>query len=310
MPSTVYKKIFVDKWPSEVGGVLLALLNIMMFIYAGPIGATTAVIAEWGKWTYKITSLHMLIPWQVLPSSKYFPQSILYIGLMSGVFLSALVAGQFSLKREDARGYVQGFIGGALMGVGSFLSGACILGGMYSDIMSLSLNGFVMMGGLLAGAFLGGKFMMWQINRNADAMFSPECCEAGPSKKEDADKKDYRQVQRGIAMFGVVLIGAVIIVDILAGTEFPGTAFISGVLFGIVIQRSAFCFAAAFREIFMTRTTRMMRSLLLSLIIGAVGFSLIKMTGLKPSSAYVFHTASRVLIGGLIFGFGMTITGG
>lgn len=252
----------------------------------------------------------MLIPWQVLQDSRYFPQSILYTGLMSGVLLSALCAGQFSLKREDAGGYFQGFTGGALMGIGSFLSGACILGGLYSDIMALSLNGFVMMAGLLAGACLGGKFMMWQINRKAYALFNPACCQEESAAKEARVKKDHRNVQRGLAVAGVILIGTVISLDILYGTEFPAAAFLSGLLFGIVIQRSAFCFAAAFREIFMTRTTRMMRSLILSLIIGAAGFTLIKMAGLKPSGTYVFQTTWRVLIGGLIFGFGMTITGG
>ncbi len=310
MYSEYYKKIVVDKWPSEVGGVLLALLNTLMFAYSGPLGGTTAVIAEWGRWIYKTTMLNNLIPWQVLPNSRYFPQSMLYIGLMSGVLLSALFAGQFSLKREETGGYIQGFIGGALMGIGSFLAGWCILGGVFSDIMMLSLNGFIMMAGLLAGAFIGGKFVMWQIDKKAMELFSSDCCQTKPASKNDLTKKDYRSIQPKVAMAGAFLILIIFAIDMLIGAEFPTAAFSFGILFGIIIQRSAFCFAAAFREIFMTRTTRMMKSLVISLAVGAVGFTLIKAAGLKPSDSYIFHTSWRILIGGLIFGFGMTITGG
>ncbi|KPK02252.1 MAG: hypothetical protein AMK71_02950 [Nitrospira bacterium SG8_35_4] len=310
MHSRFYTKIFVDKWPSEAGGILLALLNTVLFLYSGPIAATNAVIAEWGRWFYKITSLHMLIPWHVLPVSKYFPESMLYVGLMSGVLLSVLFAGRFSLKREEKGGYVQGFIGGALMGTGSFLAGACILGGMYSDIMSLSLNGFVMMAGLLGGAFIGGKFMMWQISRKAAELFSIDCCGTEPVPKRDGIRENRRHLQPRIAAAGAIILFTVISLDLLVDSGFPVAAFVAGILAGVIIQRSAFCFAAAFREIFMTRTTRMMKSLVLSLLIGVTGFTLIKVAGLKPSESYFFHTSWRVLAGGVIFGFGMTIAGG
>jgi len=304
-----YKKIFVDKWPSEAGAVLLALLNTLLYFYSGPIAATNAVIAEWGRWFYKITSLNTLVPWNVIPLSAYFPQSMMYVGLMCGVFLAAQLAGRFSIKKEETGGYVQGFIGGALMGIGSFLAGACILGGMYSDIMLLSLNGFVMMAGLLGGAFLGGKYMMRQISRKAEALFAADCCSTEASGKDVSGNRQ-RKIQPKIALAGLFIIFIVISLDLVFATGFPTVAFAAGILAGFIFQRSAFCFAAAFREIFMTRTTRMMRSLVLSLVIGVIGFTAIKLAGVKPPASYNFYTSWRVLAGGVIFGFGMTITGG
>lgn len=311
MNSKYYKKIFEEKWPSEVGGIILALLNTAMFIYSGPIATTTAVIADWGRWTYNTAFMNLQSPVHFLQTSRYFPQHILYIGLMAGVFLSALLAKQFSLKKEETGGYIQGFIGGALMGIGSFLAGACILGGLYSSIMMLSLSGFVMMAGLLTGAYIGGKFMMWQIDRQAEKLFSPASSQTIPAPINYIFKKDYRHIQPKIAIAGILLILIIISIDILIGTEFPAAAFVSGILFGIVFQRSAFCFAAAFREIFLTRTTRMMRSLVISMVVGVIGFTIIMMAGIKPIiTPYVFETGLRSLIGGIIFGFGMTITGG
>ncbi|RJQ50174.1 MAG: hypothetical protein C4526_12340 [Nitrospiraceae bacterium] len=309
MPSGFYNKIFEEKWPSEVGGVTLALLNILLFVYSGPIGATNAVIAEWGRWVYKTASMDLQSPVSFLRTSRLFAQSILYIGLMAGVFLSALLAKQFSLKREKVGGYIQGFVGGALMGIGCFIAGWCILGGVYSDIMGLSLDGFVMMSGLLAGAYIGGKFVMWQINRQAEKLFSTDSLlKTGPGT--DVVNKDYRHMQPKIAVVGAVLVLTVVSVDVVIGTEFPAAAFLSGMLFGVIFQRSAFCFAAAFREIFVTRTTRMMRSLIISLAVGVAGFTVIMAIGLKPLNSYVFQTSLRPLLGGAILGFGMTITGG
>ncbi len=310
MLSILYKKIFEEKWPSELGGVLLALLNILLFLHSGPIATTNAVIADWGRWIYNVALLNLQSPVHFLQTSRYFPQSIMYIGLMLGVFLSALFAKQFSLKREKIGGYIQGFIGGALMGIGSFLAGACILGGLFSDIMGLSLSGFVMMAGLLTGAYIGGKFVMWQINRQADNLFRPDSRQITTASKDPVVKKNWRGIQPKIAIVGALLMLAIVSVDKLTGTGFPSAALLSGILFGIVFQRSAFCFAAAFREIFITKTTRMMRSLTISLIIGAAGFSIIMAAGLRPAEVYVFHTSGRFLFGSLIFGFGMTITGG
>ncbi|MBI5097654.1 MAG: YeeE/YedE family protein [Nitrospirae bacterium] len=310
MFSIFYKKIFEEKWPSELGGVLLALLNTLLFLHSGPIAATNAVIADWGRWIYNVALLNLQSPVYFLQTSRYFPQSIMYIGLMLGVFLSALLAKQFSIKRDKTGGYIQGFIGGALMGIGSFLAGACILGGLFSDIMGLSLSGFVMMAGLLAGAYIGGIFVMWQINRQAEKLFNPDHCEVKTASKDYIVKKDYRGIQPKIAITVALLLLAIISIDKLTGTGFPSAALLSGILFGIIFQRSAFCFVAAFREIFLTGTTRMMRSLIISLLIGAAGFSIIMAAGLRPTEVYIFHTSGRLLLGSVIFGFGMTITGG
>jgi hypothetical protein len=310
IPPNLYKKIFEEKWPSELGGVLLALLNTFLFLYSGPIAATNAVIADWGRWIYNIALMKLESPVHFLQTSRYFPQNIIYIGLMLGVFLSALFAKQFSLKREKIGGYIQGFIGGALMGIGSFFAGYCLLGGVFTGIMGLSLSGFVMMAGFLAGAYIGVKFVMWQINRQADNLFSPDPRQIKTESKDFIVKKNWRDIQPKIAIVGALLVLVIVSVDTFIATKFPSAALLSGILFGIIFQRSAFCFVAAFREIFLTGTTRMMRSLIISLLIGASGFSIIMAVGIKPATeAYIFDTSARILLGSLIFGFGMTITG-
>lgn len=93
---------------------------------------------------------------------------------------------------------------------------------------------------------------------------------------------------------------------------------IVGIAFGFVLRDSRFCFAAAFRDPFLIRNTRLMRALLLSLMISSTGFAVIQFRYLKdhPAAGYTdipgiinsvgLHTA----IGAFLFGIGMVMAGG
>ncbi len=96
---------------------------------------------------------------------------------MFGALISAPFSKQFKIRKDSVTGYLMGFAGGALMGIGSFLVGACIFGGFYSSIMSLSLSGFYMMAGLLLGAYLGGRLMIWQAYKEAEKLEFAELCD-------------------------------------------------------------------------------------------------------------------------------------
>lgn len=135
-----------------------------------PLGGIYPAIADWGIWIYRLAGLNITPPWGTLTPPHLSIISILNFGLIFGTLISALLSRQFKLRKDSTAGYIQGFAGGALMGIGSFLVGACIFGGFYSSIMSLSLSGFYMMTGLLTGAFFGGKLMIWQAFREADKM--------------------------------------------------------------------------------------------------------------------------------------------
>ena len=57
-------------------------------------------------------------------------------------------------------------------------------------------------------------------------------------------------------------------------TEFA-MFWVFGLAFGFVLQRARFCFAAAFRDIFLLGHARNMKGLLLGLAVGSVGFALV-----------------------------------
>jgi hypothetical protein len=90
-----------------------------------------------------------------------------------------------------------------------------------------------------------------------------------------------------------------------------------GLAFGFVLQRGRFCFASAFRDLFLLGHGRNMKGVLFGLAIASVGFGLVMsrqvpMTslGIDPPTANVLPIGSHTALGGLLFGVGMVLAGG
>ena len=90
-----------------------------------------------------------------------------------------------------------------------------------------------------------------------------------------------------------------------------------GLAFGFVLQRGRFCFASAFRDIFLLGHARNMKGVLVGLAVGAVGFGVVMSRqvpltslGIYPPSANVLPLGIHTVLGGLLFGVGMVLAGG
>ena len=90
-----------------------------------------------------------------------------------------------------------------------------------------------------------------------------------------------------------------------------------GIAFGFVLQRSRFCFASAFRDIFLLRHGRSMRGVLAGLAVATSGFAVLMSKqvpntalGILPPDANVLPLGWHTVVGGLIFGIGMVVAGG
>ena len=84
-----------------------------------------------------------------------------------------------------------------------------------------------------------------------------------------------------------------------------------GLFIGIVMQRSRFCFVRAFRDPFMTGDAEATKAVVLAVIISVTGFTILKWTDLRSWDVAVqpgFWIGS--LLGGIIFGIGMSFSGG
>jgi uncharacterized protein len=199
---------------------------------------------------------------------------------------------------------IKGTGGGLLMGVGAMLAFGCNVGGFFSAMSALSLSGFGMMLGLGLGAFLGLRYLLWELERHpgwstgAARVYGAPAA-TGPSRQPVA---------------GLVLVIALLALPFLyarQGFHTQGLFLLFGVVFGVIFQRSRFCLVRAFREPFMTGDAEHTRAAALALAVSTLGFAILKFVDLKDKGDWVFPGAGiGALAGGTIFGVGMTLAGG
>ena len=139
--------------------MLAAVTNVFLFAFDRPFTASDGV-RNWGDWACTglrvVKRPDLIAPW-------LYSGSLLNLGVIAGALIAALLSRQFVL-RVPARGELtKGAVGGVLLGAGATLAFGCNIGGFFSAVSALSLSGLGMMIGLGAGAFLGIRYLMWEI---------------------------------------------------------------------------------------------------------------------------------------------------
>lgn len=122
------------------------------------------------------------------------------------------------------------------------------------------------------------------------------------------------QKQNQTYLFTFWLIVAIIIGVCLSSFSSMSAIFWGfGILIGFTLQRSKFCFSAAFRDIILFRIGAMAKGLLVALLISTIGFFVVRLwstgQGLSVPGNYDplgWHT----VVGATFFGIGMVIAGG
>lgn len=87
------------------------------------------------------------------------------------------------------------------------------------------------------------------------------------------------------------------------------SAVLTGLVFGYVIQRGGFCFTRAISNVALMGDAGIMRAYVLALLVAVVGAHLLMAAGLVQIPVRPFRWLANV-IGGLVFGVGMVLSGG
>lgn len=293
-----YSKIFYENWPMWVGGVLIGILSVFVFSWSRPWGVAGG-LRNWGDNLFYLIGLYSQKPQSPLLSSS----SLLTLGLLIGAFMSSLFSKQFAFQRAPLLEIIKGAVGGILMGIGASMAGGCNVGGFFSATSALSLSGLLMMAGLIVGANLGLRYLYWELEHIPSA--------GGGSVSTSKQGKSLKDVEPYIGVIVLILILAWLYYYSVQGLTRLGGLLFFGICFGVVIQRTRFCFVRCFREPFMTGEATAPMAMAIAVIISVIGFGIIKYTGLRPEHIYVVDAVwFGSLIGGLIFGIGMVIAGG
>ena len=90
-----------------------------------------------------------------------------------------------------------------------------------------------------------------------------------------------------------------------------------GMAAGFTLQRSRFCFASAFRDLFLFGSGRILKGVLLGLGLCTIGFAINMYNevpfpgfGVVPAEANILPVGISTIVAGLLFGFGMVLAGG
>ena len=294
-----YYVLFGKQWAAWVAGILLAVSNILLFAYEKPWSAADGV-RNWGDWVFN--SLGLADTFIISP--YLYSTSLLNFGVIAGAFAAALLAGQFRIQGASAFELLKGLVGGTLMGIGAGLAFGCNIGGFFSATSALSMSGFTMMAGLMIGVYIGLRLLILEVNHL-------DFASSAPAGKTTGDGMLTRNIQQKLGI--LVLVCGLVIATVYDGFDYSVRAgfLLFGLIIGVVMQRSRFCFVKAFREPFLTGDGEMTKAVILAIVIGVLGFSILKWTDLKDWDAQVasaFWLGS--LLGGTIFGIGMSLSGG
>jgi uncharacterized membrane protein YedE/YeeE len=295
-----YEAMFRHPWPVWGAAVLVATVNVFLFAFDRPWTASDGM-RNWGDWA--LTGLGVLQRPDLLPPWLY-SGSLLNLGVLLGGLVAALLSAEFAIRVPPAGELAKGAVGGLFMGTGAVLAFGCNIGGFFSATSALSLAGLGMMIGLGAGAFLAIRYLVWELAHRPG-------WSSGRSRVWGAARAQRASPQPVAGAILAVLLLALALGYGRAGYAAQGIFLLFGVAFGVIFQRSRFCLVRAFREPFLTGNAEHTRAAALALIISTLGFAILKFTDLKDPSEWVFAAAGvGSLVGGLLFGAGMTLAGG
>jgi len=303
----LYRTFFSKHWPVWVGGLILGLLNVFLFMIKSPWGGSGGY-NNWGENVYD--SMGLLGLENVTPIGDSF-YGMLNILIILGALAGALLAKEFALRIPPVGELIKGFIGGGLMAIGAKMGIGCTIGGFFSGIPALSGGAILLTVGLFLGTIVALKYLMWE-------MEALPGISTGKSKTLLAASKDGGSWQKWLGL--VVTILVFVMAYFYSKTNMTMTWFvIIGLLLGMICQRSRFCIVASFRDPFMTGKSSSTVGIITGILVGLIGFTLIKMFGIGAGDlpqryremTWVFpHFWLRAPIGGFVFGLGMTIAGG
>lgn len=300
-----YDKLFVRKWSSYMGAVLLVLV-ILGLMVNGLVWGVFGGVKFWGDWINNLVGLGPVlgVPAE-LEGFWSHRMSLMNTTLVLGAFSGALLSRQFAPNRPPRLEYLWAMAGGCLMGIGAALAGGCTTGGFLNPALHASPAGWVMGAGLLAGAAMGFKLLLWTMENIEWGTQAPPQIVVPP------------RMQQAYPWMGLLVAVALIAWATLwlySGVEslaVRGLIVLAGFAIGFILHRSRLCFARAFREPFVTGEGEMTKAVILALAVGL------------PLAALLFHKKIidpyvgipatfwiGSLLGGLTFGVGMVFAGG
>jgi len=152
--------IFKAAWSPAAGWVMLGIINVLMYLTLERPWTVTGEIMSWAQGVCVLLRIPVP-PLQAVPGTCVVGGApgqltwglVLNIGIIGGSFLAAMFSGDFRLLSPRWNIVSRLLLGGLLMGYGAGLASSCFIGGFFSAVPSLGLNGFAFGASIFLGAF-------------------------------------------------------------------------------------------------------------------------------------------------------------
>lgn len=295
-----------SSWPMWIGAVFLSLLSIALTMFLKPWGQSGGVLA-WGQAIYNTFGYYAE---GTAPAGAFKnPYSVLGITTVLGAFAAALLSRQFNLRAPGWPELTKGLIGGMFMAFGAVWGQGCTLGSFYSGIPSLSGGALVFTAGLIIGVYVAVRWLVFEADRFPGITENKK----GSFNIDVASSNKFVQPILGLLVI-IFAISFLFFDRINAGANgspvLMAYAFI-GLLIGLILQRSRFCLVRALREPFMTGDSTAAVAAIIGIIAGLIGITALVLAPGITAVTFVFpHFWLQAIIGGIVFGIGMTLAGG
>lgn len=306
--SELFRMLFGKHWPVWVGGILLGLLNILLFAIKSPWGASGG-LTNLGDNLYSFFGMFSEKAVTPVSQNNY---GMLVILIVLGSFAGALFSKEFALRVPPRGEMIKGLLGGALMAVGATVGIGCSIGSFFSGVPALSGGALIFTFAMFAGVIISLKYLIWEMER-----FPKWSTGKSYTFLAASPEKGRWQIIAGVAVLIGVIVLAYSYVD---SSPVMSWFIIIASLMGLISQRSRFCIVKSFRDPFMSGESHGTVGVIAGLLVSLIGFTVIKYFTIGDISevsqrarelTWVFPNFwGKALIGGFIFGLGMTIAGG
>ncbi|MBB3022862.1 selenium metabolism membrane protein YedE/FdhT [Helcobacillus massiliensis] len=254
--------------------------------------------ADPGSWTYyqEVTAL------EGGPLDR--TDGWIVIAMLAGSLLAALWADDFRVRTPPLRRrFPQALAGGIVAGFGARLAFGCNLAAMFTGIPQFSLHAWLFTLTTAIGTWLGVQLIRQRWWR-------------GPTRPVPASARQHltaeqnrRRRVRHLSAFTVIVaaLAAACLLYLLTERPLLAVAVVFGTVFGALIQRGQICFTAAFRDLWVTRKTKLSDALVIGLATAVITtFVVLLVTGMDPLTK---PAGWGTVIGGTLFGLGIVMAG-
>ncbi len=300
-----YDKLFVRKWSSYLGAVLL-LMVILGLMINGMVWGVFGGVKFWGDRFNNFIGLGPLLGLPPELNSVWLhSMSLMNINLVLGAFCAAMLSRQFALSRPPRLEYLWAALGGTLMGIGASLAGGCATGGFFNPVLHASPAGWAMWIGLIAGAAIGFKLLLWTLENIEWGTQAPATLQVPQSVIE------IYPLLGSVVALAALLWALLWLYSGSAPLVYRAPIVLAGFAIGFIMHRSRLCFSRAFREPFVTGEGEMTKAVILVLAIGLPLCALLfQKKVIDPYIAIPATFWAGSFLGGIVFGIGMIFAGG